>query len=93
MHTKKDPTAKVAFDRDCATREEVASLLDRLAHNVRAGIIVGEDEAIPIPEELTVEVLVKPIGGNSVIAVALGSPRTAHDRHPRVEEELAHPGG
>ena len=48
----------VAYDRADASREEVAALLDRVAHHVRAGIIVGDDAAIPLDDELDVRVVV-----------------------------------
>jgi hypothetical protein len=76
-HTNHDPTTHVAYDRGVAPREEVASLLDRLAHHVRAGIIVGEDEAIPLPDELAVEVVVGPEGHDSILRIELRSPKPA----------------
>ena len=56
MHTRR--TRTVAYDRAEASREEVAALLDRLAHHVRAGILVGDRGAIALEDELDVRVIV-----------------------------------
>lgn len=84
----------VTYERDDTTREEVGALLERLAHHVRAGIIVGQGEATPLPDELSVKVVVGPVGDGAMLRVMIG-PRAAPRAyaHTRVEQELAHPGG
>ena len=86
-------SAHITYERDAATREEVGALLERLAHHVRAGIIVGEGEALPLPEDLSVKVVVGPIGHDAILRVEIGRPAIKSYPHTQVEAELAHPGG
>jgi hypothetical protein len=76
-HTHHDPTTHIAYDRGVAPREDVAALLDRLAHHVRAGIIVGEDESIPLPDELAGAVGGGPDGHDSILRIELRAPKPA----------------
>ena len=65
-------SAAVTFERDNATREEVGALLERLAHHVHAGILVGHGDAVPLPDELSVKVVVGPTGDDAMVRVSIG---------------------